>query len=429
MKWLKVIYRMSERISIEVPLAQDGLDEDEIEMVCSIFRSGNLTMGKAVQEFEKRFAEKIGANYAVMVNSGSSANLLALELLADQVTQQGRLRTEDLYVAIPAILWPTSIWPIIQLGFKALVIDTKPDTLEIDFNSLIDAKKELGDQLVGVVLIHPLGKSLDLAIVKNLEEKHGLFVHEDNAESLGAGNHNRFAGSMGKVGTFSFYYSHHITTVEGGMVVTNSEESANKLLSMRAHGWTRNRLDREQIELRYPDKDRNFLFVTSGYNFRPMEFQGALGISQLAKLEKFVEKRISNVDRINSTLKGSNFRIIAADETTLPKAQSSHFAPVDHSWMAIPILYSGTTFSLSEIHRFLNDNGVATRPILAGNFLDQPAGKHDRIEIYKSVVNSIHTYNNSFMMSNHQNLTDAQLEHIEKTFTELIFIDEKSNVK
>jgi CDP-6-deoxy-D-xylo-4-hexulose-3-dehydrase len=420
---------MSKRVSIEVPLAQDGLDEDEIEMVCSIFRSGNLTMGKAVQEFEQRFAEKIGVNHAVMVNSCSSANLLALELLADQATQQGRLKREDLYVAIPAILWPTSIWPIIQMGFKALLIDTKPNTLEIDFNSLIAAKNELGDQLVGVVLIHPLGKSLDLSIIRDLEESHGLFVVEDNAESLGAGNHSQFAGSMGKVGTFSFYYSHHITTVEGGMVVTNSAEMANRLLSMRAHGWTRNRLDREQIELKYPERDRNFLFISSGYNFRPMEFQGALGISQLAKLEKFIEKRISNVDRVNSTLKGSNFKIIGANEAALSKPRSEYFGPVDHSWMAMPILYSGTTFSQSEIHEFLNKNGVATRPILAGNFLDQPAGKHERIEIYKSVFNSTQTYNNSFMMSNHHNLTDSQLEHIEKTFAELIHIDKKSHAK
>ena len=124
---------MYEENVIEVPLAQEGLDEDEIEMVCSIFRSGSLTMGKAVREFEQVFAKKIGVKHAVMVNSGSSANLLALELLADQVSKQEGVKKEDLYVAVPAILWPTSIWPIIQAGFKALIIDTHPNSLEIDF--------------------------------------------------------------------------------------------------------------------------------------------------------------------------------------------------------------------------------------------------------------------------------------------------------
>ena len=420
---------MHEETVIEVPLAQDGLDEDEIEMVCSIFRSGNLTMGKAVREFEHIFAKKMGVNHAVMVNSGSSANLLGLELLADQVSKQDGLKKEDLYVAVPAILWPTSIWPIIQLGFKALIIDTNPNSLEINFEALIEAKKEMGTQLVGVVLIHPLGKALDLTKIIELQERYGLFVLEDNCESLGAGNNNKFAGSIGQVGSFSFYYSHHITTVEGGMVVTNSEESANALLSMRAHGWTRNRLDREQIELKFPEKDKNFLFVSPGYNFRPMEFQGALGISQLGKLDKFIEQRITNVIRINRSLSGSNFKIIGADDATLTKNESKQTGLVHHSWMAIPILYTGSIFSQSDIHKFLNDHGVATRPILAGNFLEQPAGKHKNIQIYKSVSNSTYTYENSFMISNHHNLTDAQLKQIEETFLKLISIDEESNVR
>ena len=420
---------MHEENIIEVPLAQDGLDEEEIEMVCSIFRSGSLTMGKAVREFEQVFAKKIGVKHAVMVNSGSSANLLALELLADQVSKQEGLKKEDLYVAVPAILWPTSIWPIIQAGFKALIIDTRPNSLEIDFEVLIEAKKEMGTQLVGVVLIHPLGKALDLSKARELKEQHGLFVLEDNCESLGAGNNNKFAGSIGQAASFSFYYSHHITTVEGGMVVTNSEESANALLSMRAHGWSRNRLDREQIELKFPEKDKNFLFVTSGYNFRPMEFQGALGISQLGKLDNFIEQRIANVTRINKSLTCSNFKIIGADETTLGNPQNKEAGFVCHSWMAIPILYTGLTLSQSEIHSFMNDHGVATRPILAGNFLEQPAGKHESIKIYKSVLNSTYTYEHSFMISNHHNLTEAQLGRIEETFLKLISIDEESNVR
>jgi CDP-6-deoxy-D-xylo-4-hexulose-3-dehydrase len=160
-----------------------------------------------------------------------------------------------------------------------------------------------------------------------------------------------------------------------------------------------------------------------------MEFQGALGISQLGKLDNFIEQRIANVTRINKSLAGSNFKIIGADEATLDKSQSKEAGFVRHSWMAIPILYTGLTLSQSDIHSFMNDHGVATRPILAGNFLEQPAGKHESIQIYKSVSNSTYTYEHSFMISNHHNLTEAQLRRIEETLLKLISIDEESNVR
>ena len=133
---------------MEIPLAQDGLDEIEIESVARIFREGNLTMGKHVREFELDFARKIGVKYAVMVNSGSSANLLALEMLAKHIGVQNHQIRANYFVAVPAVLWPTSIWPIVQLGFRALVIDTKADSLEMDLDLLIKAKLDLGDQLV-----------------------------------------------------------------------------------------------------------------------------------------------------------------------------------------------------------------------------------------------------------------------------------------
>lgn len=414
---------------MEIPLALNGLDESEIEAVCTIFRSGNLTMGKQVENFESSFARKMRVKHAIMVNSGSSANLLALEILATKYAKVDFSSRSNYYVAVPAILWPTSIWPIIQLGFRALIIDTEPDSLEIDFDLILEAKKKFGSALIGAVLIHPLGKSLNLDKIGELREKHGMFIVEDNCESLGSGSLKKFAGTVGDVGTFSFYYSHHITTVEGGMIVTNSDSIANNILSMRAHGWTRNRLDKKEIESNYPNFNRDFLFVTSGYNFRPMEFQGVLGLSQLSKLDGFIDKRIKIVSRVVDILKGSNFHILGASKHTLEQINANDAVPepVAHSWMAIPIFYSGSNLKMSEIHNFMNENGVATRPILAGNFVKQPAGAHESITSFKDLPNSENIYLNSFMIGNHHNITDLQLEHLVKSLEKMTFLDEQRN--
>jgi len=362
-----------------------------------------------------------------MVNSGSSANLLALEMLAKHIGVRNPKDRANFFVAVPAVLWPTSIWPIVQLGFKALVIDTKEDSLEIDFDLLIKAKADLGDQLVGAVLIHPLGRALDLAKIKDLKDNHGMFIIEDNCESLGAGIDGEFAGTVGNVGTFSFYYSHHITTVEGGMIVTNSDSDMNEILSMRAHGWTRNRQDRQEIEFEYSEYNKDFLFVTSGYNFRPMEFQGALGVSQIKKLDSFIKTRTSNVSRVVETLKNSNFEVIGSDLGAFNNAEqdSQSELPVRHSWMAMPITYKGNSLTLTDIHSFLNDNGIATRPILAGNFIDQPAADHEMISVFQRTTNADDIYQRSFMIGNHHNLSEEQISHLLTTFERIISVDEQ----
>ena len=164
----------------KVPLALEGLTAEEIELVCEVFRSGDLTMGARVQKFEQEFASKFNTDFAIMVNSGSSANLLALEVLRSSYRAGGLETRGDLYIAVPAVLWPTSLWPIVQLGFKVLLIDTKPNSLEIDFDQLLEAKEQYGSKLIGAVLIHPLGKALDLALVNKLKLDDSFFVRSIN---------------------------------------------------------------------------------------------------------------------------------------------------------------------------------------------------------------------------------------------------------
>jgi CDP-6-deoxy-D-xylo-4-hexulose-3-dehydrase len=406
---------------MNIPLALEGLSAAEIEMVCEIFRSGNLTLGKYVDKFESEFADKLGVSHAVMVNSGSSANLIALEAFLSTFTRQQFMDRSKYSIAVPAVLWPTSLWPIVQLGFRVLLIDTLPDSLEIDLDQLVEAKHEMGDQLIGAVLIHPLGKSLDLAKIDSLREELGLFILEDNCESIGSGDKNRFAGTVGDFGTFSFYYSHHITTVEGGMVVTNNDRHADNLRSMRAHGWTRNRSDKDFVHAQFPELPKDFLFLTSGYNVRPMEFQGALGSSQLMQLDSFIEKRIDNASRIYEALRNTNFHLIAAgsDSVEIDKLSRGKSIPRVHSWMALPIRCTLGKDASQRAQSILASRGISTRPLLAGDFSSHPAGQHPMIGIYKRLNNSKALYSTSFMVGNHHNFSDEQIDFLAKTMQDV----------
>lgn len=409
---------------MDIPLALEGLSKSEIEMVCDIFRSGNLTMGSHVAKFESEFAEKFGVKHAVMVNSGSSANLLALEAFVSSLTSAQYINRATYSIAVPAVLWPTSIWPIIQLGFRALLIDTLPNSLEIDLDQLVSAKREMGDLLIGAVLIHPLGKSLDLARIQSIRDEFELFILEDSCESIGSGNNQRFAGTVGDFGTFSFYYSHHMTTVEGGMVITNDAHHADNLRSMRAHGWTRNRIDKDSIQNQFPELPKDFLFLTSGYNVRPMEFQGALGSSQLLQLESFVEKRIENARKIHEATKDTNFSLIAADFNSIKIDESSKgkIMPRLHSWMALPIHCSLGKEASTRSQAILVRKGISTRPLLAGDFSSQPAGQHPMIRTYKHLKNSKDLYATSFMVGNHHNYSNEQIDFLSNTLREVGFV-------
>jgi CDP-6-deoxy-D-xylo-4-hexulose-3-dehydrase len=412
---------------MDIPLALEGLSADEIEIVCEVFRSGNLTMGERVRSFEAEFAARFHVKHAIMVNSGSSAIILALDAFVSTLSKEQYFNRANYFIAIPAVLWPTSLWPIVQLGFKAIMIDTLPNSLEIDIAALIRAKQELGDLLIGAVLIHPLGKSLDLDEIRNLKEEYKLFILEDNCESLGAGMGSQYAGTVGDFGTFSFYYSHHITTVEGGMVVTNSDSYADNLRSMRAHGWTRNRTDKSAIEDKFPHLPNDFLFVTSGYNFRPMEFQGALGSSQLVQLEVFVEKRIRNARKIFQAIQNTNLELIAGNSvnTDYEPVAKEKFGPRPHSWMALPIHCRLGSEISRAVQMALRSGGISTRPLLAGDFSAQPAGNHPMIEKYGELTNARNLYATSFMIGNHHNYSSVQMDYLAAT---LVNIDQSLRI-
>jgi len=213
------------------PLAKDTWDNDEIGAINEVIKSKRYTMGPKVREFEQRFAEYFGSKYAVMVNSGSSANLLAIASLV----YSGRLNRGD-EVIVPAVSWSTTYFPLYQLGLKLKFVDIDIETLNMNLSELQNA---ISEKTKAIFAVNLLGNPNDFEKMQNIISGKNIVLLEDNCESMGARFHGRYTGTFGLLGTYSTFYSHHICTMEGGVVVKNDGELYHYMLSIRAHGWTR----------------------------------------------------------------------------------------------------------------------------------------------------------------------------------------------
>jgi CDP-6-deoxy-D-xylo-4-hexulose-3-dehydrase len=344
------------------PLVSQSFDDREIVASVDALLNGRLTMDHQVRSFEQRFAAYIGAPYAVMVNSGSSANLLALSA-ASNPARRKRLMPGD-EVVIPAVCWATSLWPIVQMGLKPVFVDVSPATLNMDVS---DLRRKITPKTRAVMLVHVLGNAASMADVLALAKEQDLLLIEDTCESLGSRYKRQFLGTLGDFGCFSFYYSHHITTGEGGMVVCRSLEDCDLLKCLRAHGWSRELSNREHIERANEDIDPRFLFVNCGYNVRPLEVQAAFGHCQLDRLADMNDTRNTNRTRIIAALQAH------------PKWQGQLEFPVATeniapTWFGLAALL-GPRFARhrSRYVNQLSTRGVENRPIIGGNFTRQPA--------------------------------------------------------
>ena len=236
-----------------------------------------------------------------------------------------------------------------------------------------------------------------------IAEKYNLFVIEDCCEAHGAEFNGKKVGSFGDISTFSFFFSHHISTIEGGMILTNNEEYSELAKSLRAHGWIRERNDREKIAAKYPEIDERFLFVNIGYNVRPTEIQGAFGIHQIKKLDKFVEIRRENAKYWTEKLKKYSDYII------LPKEEDR----VKHVWFGYPItIRPGAPFTRHEFISFLEQRGIETRPIMAGNIPEQPVMALFPYRKVGELSNAKYIMRNSFFFGNHQGIGKVKREYI-----------------
>jgi len=342
-------------------LSSDTWDKEELQAIQDVIDSGRYTMGPKVAQFEKEFAEKFDVPYAVMVNSGSTANLLMWSLLANKENLHGD-------VIVPAVSWSTTYFPLIQNGFMPNFVDVNLDTLNIDVDKIEEA---ITEDTVAIFAVNLLGNSCDYKRIKEIADKHNLLILEDNCESLGAISNLTVAegdriitkncGTIGRMGSFSFFFSHHMQTMEGGMILCHDKDDYDYLRSLRAHGWCRDLPEDNNLYKKTGDPFKDsFTFVTPGYSVRPLEMSGAIGSVQLKKCDRFIEQRRKNAEYFVEKFSGHKNWIIQKE---IGKS----------SWFGFSIILKRKLAGKrDEVIKKLTEIGVETRPIIAGNFMKQP---------------------------------------------------------
>ena len=385
------------------PLLSEAFSTKDINEGINVLRSKQITMSKITKKFELHFAKKMGAKYAIMTNSGSSANLLALSCLTNPLSKKKILPNSE--VIIPAICWSTSLWPIIQNNLKPVFVDVELGTFNIDIDNI---EKKITKKTKAIMLIHVLGTSTNMSKLLKIVKKYKLDLIEDSCESLGAKYNKRNLGTFGRFGTYSFYYSHQITSGEGGMIVCNDTNDYNVLKSLRSHGWSRDTDLHNSFKKNYKNLDDRFLFIGPGYNVRPTDIQAAIALNQFKRLNKFIKTRNTNRNKIINFLKMDNkwnnqFSFVRVDINTKP------------SWFGLPILINKKYAHIKK--KFLNHlskKGIENRPIISGNFLNQPASKFFNFRSTKmDFKNADEIENRGFFIGLHtKNLKQLELKYI-----------------
>lgn len=334
-------------------LASDTWGQEEIDAIHRVIQSGRYTMGEEVKKFEKQFADFFGSKYAVMTNSGSSANLIMIAALALNPKYKNKGN-----IIVPAVSWSTTYFPVHQYGYTLRFVDVDPNTFNIDPKKVIDA---IDEDTAAVFAVNLLGNPAELHELKNICYDRGIVLLEDNCESLGASEFGKMCGSIGEMGTFSFFFSHHMQTMEGGMVLTNDDLTYEYLKSLRAHGWIRDMADDSPLYKKTGDPfDDSFKFVLPGYCVRPLEMSGAIGQEQLKKWPEMMKTR-----RLNSFVASVAFCNIPG-----VRLQKQHETS---SWFGFGlVLQDHLKGRRKEVIKVLTENGVETRPIVTGNFMKNP---------------------------------------------------------
>lgn len=388
-------------MSFKYPLATATWDEAEYKALQDVITSGMFTMGPKVAQFEQDFAEYIGSKYAVMVNSGSSANLLMVAALFYTKNPRIKLNPGD-EVIVPAVSWSTTYYPLYQYGLKIKFVDIDLETLNYDLAQLSQA---ISSKTKAIVAVNLLGNPNDFSQIKQIIGGRDITLIEDNCESLGAEFEGKKAGTFGLIGTFSTFFSHHISTMEGGLIVTDDEELYHILLSLRAHGWTRN-LPKENHVCGTKGDDpfeESFRFVLPGYNVRPLEMSGALGIEQVKKLPHLIAERRKNGALLQKALANHSDLLMQSEI-----GQSS--------WFGFSLVIKpGSAWTRKELVKKLTEIGFECRPIVTGNFAKNEVVKYFESEVFGSLKNAEHIDQNGLFIGNHHySIADAinQLQRI-----------------
>lgn len=363
-------------------LSDDTWDNQEIDAINRVIASNRFTMGKEVEEYEKEFAKKFGAKYAIMSNSGSSANLLAIAALV----YSKRLKKGD-EIIVPAVSWSTTFFPLAQYDLKLKFVDIDKETLNIEIESL---KRAITEKTKAIFAVNLLGNSNNFNEIKKLCGEKNILLLEDNCESMGAIYEEKKLGTIGLIGTYSTFYSHHLCTMEGGVTVTNDEELYHYMLSIRAHGWTRN-LPKESKIYKKNDEEfyESFNFIMPGYNLRPLEMEAAIGREQLTKLDTIIAQRRKNAIYFKEKMqKIEGIRI--QKEIGLS------------SWFGFAMVLEGKYIGKRHILvKMLKEREIEVRPIVTGNFTRNKAIEFLNYEIFEELKNADDIHENGLFVGNH----------------------------
>ncbi len=385
---------------MDYKLSSNTWGKEEIEAVKNIAESGSYTMGEHVRKFEGAFADKFGSKYAVMVNSGSSANLIAV---ASFFFKKDRPLKPGDEVIVPCISWATTYYPLMQYGLKLRFVDVELDTLNMDPSAL---ERALTPKTRMIVAVSVLGNPCALDKIRRFSDRHGLYFFEDNCESMGAELEGKKCGTFGDIGTFSTFFSHHISTMEGGILLTNDLELYELALCLRAHGWTRNLpVDSKLYKRRSDDFYEAYRFILPGYNVRPTEMSGAIGIEQLKKLDAMLNIRRANAAHFVERFAGDKRFVIQRENG---KSAWFSFTIVLH-----PELNVDRSHAMSALKRA----GIEHRIITGGNFLRHDVIGYCNHETVGSIVNANIAHDRGFFVGNHPIDLIPQIDHLYKTLS------------
>ncbi|MDA7700405.1 DegT/DnrJ/EryC1/StrS family aminotransferase [Methylophilaceae bacterium] len=375
-------------MTFKFPLATATWGQEEQDAMQRVIASGMYTMGEHVKACERDFSQYVQSKYCVMVNSGSSAILLMVAALFYTNNPKLKLKRGD-EVIVPAVSWSTTYYPLYQYGLKIKFIDIDLQTLNYDLDQLESA---VTDKTRAIMAVNLLGNPNDFARINNIIGGRDIVLMEDNCESMGAKFEGKHAGTFGVMGGFSSYFSHHISTMEGGLIVTDDEELYQILLSLRAHGWTRNLPQKNLVcsEKSSDPFEESFRFVLPGYNVRPIELAGALGVEQIKRLPKMIEQRRKNGRLLQNILSNhSNFLI----QREIGES----------SWFGFSlVIRPGSKITRKDLLDKLSQLGFECRPIVAGNFAkNEVVVKYFDFEVHGTLKNADYIDSNGFFIGNH----------------------------
>jgi CDP-6-deoxy-D-xylo-4-hexulose-3-dehydrase len=383
-------------MSFKFPLATSSWGQEEQDAMQRVIASGNFSMGAEVAAFERDFAAYAGSKHCVMVNSGSSANLLMVAALFYTKNEALRLQRGD-EVIVPAVSWSTTYYPLYQYGLKIKFVDIDLHTLNLDLEQLESA---ITDRTRAIFAVNLLGNPNDYAAIQSLIGDRRITVIEDNCESMGATFQGRAAGTFGVMGSFSSFFSHHISTMEGGLIVTDDEELYQILLSLRAHGWTRN-LPKHNLVCGEKSDDpfeESFRFVLPGYNVRPLEIEAAIGIEQVKRLPGLISERQRN---------GALFQQNMSNHPEVLIQQEIG----ESSWFGFSlVIRPGSSWTRGKLVARLNELGFECRPIVAGNFAKNEVVRYFDSEVHGTLANADHIDQNGVFVGNHHYPIDEAVE-------------------